>query len=70
MVARSAGMSERTLTSLFAGAGETFSNWLMRLRLRRAAQDLKIDRSAHVGEIAHRWRFSDQAHFGRSFRKF
>lgn len=70
IIARSAGMSERSLTGLFAGQGETFSSWLMRLRLRRAARDLRIDRSAHIGEIAHRWRFSDQAHFGRSFRRF
>lgn len=68
-VARASGMSQRTLTGLFAGAGETFSGWLMRLRLRRAARDLRFDRSAYIGEIAHRWQFADHAHFGRSFRK-
>lgn len=70
MAAKASGMSERTLTSLFASDGDTFSGWLMRLRLSRAARDLKTNPLAPIGEIAHRWQFSDQAHFGRSFRKY
>jgi transcriptional regulator GlxA family with amidase domain len=69
-LARSLGLSVRTLTRLFAAEGETPAGYLRKRRLERCRADLAspahADRS--VTEIALAYGFNDSAHFSRLFR--
>lgn len=68
-VARQEGLSRRYVQRLFEQHGESFSDYLRRLRLDRAKTELADPAHAHetVGSIAMRWGFRDQAYFSRAF---
>ena len=68
-IAREEGMSTRYLQRLFAGRGESFSEYLKAQRLEHCRADL-LDpnyETESISSIGHRWGFRDQAHFSRSF---
>lgn len=70
-VAAQHGLSRRYLHHLFARAGTTFGNELMRLRM-HCAQRLLADRryaALPIGDLAARCGFMDPSHFARRFRK-
>jgi AraC family transcriptional activator of tynA and feaB len=61
------GVSIRTVNRIFNAGGETVGEVVRVRRLARAREDLgESDRP--VSAIAHRWGFSDAAHFSRSFK--
>jgi transcriptional regulator GlxA family with amidase domain len=64
-------LSKRTLHYVFARAGTTFVEQLMRLRLEYAKQMLSDPRCADlpVSEVAARCGFADPSHFARRFRR-
>lgn len=68
-LAQQEGLSQRYLQRLFAQHGDSFSDYVRRLRLERCRADLIDPAHAHenVGTIALRWGFRDQAHFSRAF---
>lgn len=68
-LSRQEGLSQRYLQRLFAQHGESFSDYVRRLRLERCRADLADPAHAHenVGTIAQRWGFRDQAYFSRAF---
>lgn len=69
-VADAHGISKRYLHHLFAQAGTTFGNELMRLRLdsaRRLLADRRFGAIA-IGEVAARCGFVEPSHFARRFR--
>jgi AraC-like DNA-binding protein/mannose-6-phosphate isomerase-like protein (cupin superfamily) len=70
-VAREHGISKRGLHYAFAGAGTTFGEHLMRLRMERASQLLSDERlrDLPVAEVATRCGFMDPSHFARRFRQ-
>lgn len=70
-VAAQHGISPRTLHYAFAGAGTTFTEELMQLRLERAQEILRDTRCAAlpITEVAARCGFSDPSHFARRFRR-
>jgi len=70
-VAEAHGVSKRYLHHLFAHAGTTFGNELMRLRMQSAQRLLADARYAAltVSEVALRCGFMDPSHFARRFRK-
>lgn len=68
-IAREEGMSTRYLQRLFAGRGESFSEYLKAQRLEHCRVDL-LDpnyETESISSIGQRWGFRDQAHFSRSF---
>ena len=69
-VAAGHGISLRRLHYAFAGAGTTFSEQLMRLRLEHAVAILEDVRVASlpITEVAARCGFADPSHFARRFR--
>lgn len=70
-VARTVGVSVRTLHRGFATEQTSFAGTLRRLRLEHAAQLLAQPRLAHltVAEIGRRCGFSDASHFVREFQR-
>jgi AraC family transcriptional regulator, positive regulator of tynA and feaB len=70
-VAAAHGISKRYLHFLFAAAGTTFGEELLRARLQRARQLLSDVRFAHVpiGEVAARCGFAEPSYFARCFRR-
>lgn len=69
-VAARFGISLRTLHSRFAGAGQTFGNWLLENRLDQSKRALcdPAQRALGISEIAYRFGFSDLSHFSKTFR--
>ena len=68
-IAREEGMSTRYLQRLFAGRGESFSEYLKAQRLEHCRVDL-LDpnyETESISSVGQRWGFRDQAHFSRSF---
>ncbi|WP_428646821.1 helix-turn-helix domain-containing protein [Roseibium sp.] len=65
------GLSAGYIRNLFAKREETFGNFLLTERLKRAARLLAEPASAHlpVYAIAHAAGFREASHFGRAFRK-
>ncbi|WIC88071.1 helix-turn-helix domain-containing protein [Agrobacterium tumefaciens] len=61
-------ISVRYVHRLLEDSGETFSQFLLRQRLQKCADDLRTKRGSSIGEIAFRWGFNDLSHFSRSFR--
>lgn len=49
---------------------ETINSFIQRLRIEKAAQQLKIDENATISEIAYNCGFGSAAHFSRTFRKY
>ena len=70
-VANEHRISERSLHYAFAGAGTTFIDQLMSLRLERAREILGDARMSDlsVAEVAARCGFADPGHFARRFRQ-
>jgi AraC family transcriptional regulator, positive regulator of tynA and feaB len=70
-VATTHGISKRYLHLIFARAGTTFGEELLRVRLQRSRQLLSDARFAHVpiGEIAARCGFAEPSYFARCFRR-
>ncbi|WP_333718088.1 helix-turn-helix domain-containing protein [Agrobacterium tumefaciens] len=56
------------ISVLLEDSGERFSQFLLRQRLQKCADDLRTKRGSSIGEIAFRWGFNDLSHFSRSFR--
>lgn len=66
-IARRAGVTARTLESIFRGSiGETPGAYYLRLRL-NAARRLVVDTRVSMAEVAERTGFSSAAAFSRSF---
>ena len=61
--------SVRTLQRRLHAAGLTYSQVVQQARL-AAAQQMLIDTSAAIGEIARTLGYSDPAHFTRAFRRW
>lgn len=68
-VAARVGITERYLQQLMEMHGETFSHFVLRLRLDKAAALLVSKRQMRIAEIAFLCGFSDLSYFNRSFRK-
>lgn len=69
-IARAHSISTRYLNFLFQQQGETVVTWIKKRRLVHCAEDLQESQAAlSITEIAHKWHFSDGAHFTRSFKK-
>ncbi|QEA40141.1 AraC family transcriptional regulator [Pistricoccus aurantiacus] len=69
-IAHFCGISLRYLHKLFSGSGYTVSEWVRLQRLEAAHRELEsIPEGIHIGEIAYRWGFSNQAQFCRMFRQ-
>lgn len=62
------GMSTRSLQRLFADDDPGLAHRIRRLRLRRATNQLLMDRHATISEVAASHGYSDAAHFARAFR--
>ncbi|MFF4600841.1 helix-turn-helix domain-containing protein [Amycolatopsis sp. NPDC001319] len=60
-------ISVRYLHKLFSAEGVSVVRWIQQQRLAESRRDLGRT-SATVAAIAHRWGFSDAAHFSRSFK--
>jgi AraC-like DNA-binding protein len=71
LLATDLGISRRYLHHLFARAGTTFGEELMRLRLESARRMLADGRFAGLGvaEVAERCGFNEPSHFARRFRR-
>ncbi|MFJ2555653.1 MULTISPECIES: helix-turn-helix domain-containing protein [unclassified Streptomyces] len=69
-VAASVHISVRYLHKLFADRQMTVAGWIRRRRLERCHLDLSdpVQGSWSITEIAHRWGFTDSAHFSRAFK--
>ena len=70
-VAKSAGVSLRTLHRAFQESGQTFAAWVSEQRLERCHMEL-TDRSSlrrSITEVAFRWGFSELSTFDRNFRR-
>ena len=68
-IARAQHMSPRTLTRLFARAGETPIRWLWRQRLAASYRMLAEGGARNITEVALAHGFSDPSHFSRAFRQ-
>ncbi len=70
-LAEAEGLSPRAIQKLFRTEQLTFSQYLRRRRLERAAQDLldPLQADTMVAEIGFRLGFTDAAHFSRAFRE-
>lgn len=68
-LARQEGLSTRYVQRLFEQHGESFSDYVRRLRLERCRAELADPARGreNVGTIAQRWGFRDQAYFSRAF---
>lgn len=66
-IAAAHGVSKRTVNRIFNATGQTVGEVIRVRRLARARGELaESDRA--VSSIAHRWGFSDTAHFSRTFK--
>lgn len=68
LVAEACNVSLRYLQQLFLDADRSVSGFIREKRLVRAREDLSVEGSTTVAEIAHRWGFSDQSQFNKAYR--
>jgi len=69
-IAAAQGISTRYLHLLFANRGQTVAGWIRERRLLQCREEVEQSRRGlSLTEIAHRWGFSDGAHFSRSFKR-
>ncbi|WHT16821.1 helix-turn-helix domain-containing protein [Crossiella sp. CA-258035] len=70
MIAAAHHISVRYLHRLFQQEGQTVAGWIRDQRLERCRRDLgnPLLRERTVRAVAHRWGFTDAAHFTRVFR--
>lgn len=69
LVAARVGITERYLQQLFEEHAETFSHYLLRLRLDKAADMMTAKRQMPIAEVAFICGFGDLSYFNRSFKK-
>lgn len=64
-------ISVRHLYRLFEEQDDSVCRYIQRMRLKRSAADLSNPylKSESITSIAHKWGFTDSAHFSRSFKK-
>ena len=62
--------SERQFYRLFEARGETYSKFVRRARLQRAAHTLLSGDSSSITSVAFDCGFSSPSHFGRVFREY
>ena len=68
-IAHAHNISTRYLNLLFHHQGKSVVTWIRERRLLHCAQDLQQSHDTlSITEIAHKWHFSDGAHFTRSFK--
>ncbi|WP_260334114.1 helix-turn-helix domain-containing protein [Streptomyces beigongshangae] len=71
LIARTLGVSLRTLHRAFSMSDDSVMSFARRRRLERAHGDLvRADNPAGISEIAARWHFSDASHFIRNYKSF
>ncbi|WP_192886544.1 helix-turn-helix domain-containing protein [Agrobacterium sp. LAD9] len=69
-IANDFGISIRYLHLLFANDGTTVAGWIRQRRLERCREEIEFSTySLSLTEMAHRWGFSDSAHFSRLFKQ-
>lgn len=70
-VAKTFGISLRTLHKRFESAGQSFSDWVTERRLETCREALSDPRQTHqnISEIAYRAGFNDLSHFCRLFKR-
>jgi AraC-like DNA-binding protein len=68
-VAARVGITERYLQQLMETHGDTFSHFVLRQRLDRAAAMMVSKRNLRISEIAFMCGFSDLSYFNRTFKK-
>lgn len=68
LVAEACNVSQRYLQQLFSGSDKSVSGFIREKRLVRAREDLCVEGSITIAEIAHRWGFSDQSQFNKAYR--
>lgn len=68
LVAQACNVSQRYLQQLFSGSDKSVSGFIREKRLVRAREDLSVEGSITIAEIAHRWGFSDQSQFNKAYR--
>ena len=68
LVAEACNVSQRYLQQLFSGSDKSVSGFIREKRLVRAREDLCVEGSKTIAEIAHRWGFSDQSQFNKAYR--
>ncbi len=66
-MARTYGVSERTVNRVFSTTGETLGGVIRSRRLAKARNDLAIGNEP-IARIAYRWGFFDSSHFHRAFK--
>jgi AraC-like DNA-binding protein len=69
-IASSLGVSPRSVQLLFAPLGVTPSAYILSRRLHLAAQQIRRERRARVGDIAYEVGFTDLSYFCRAFRRY
>ncbi|TXS91863.1 helix-turn-helix domain-containing protein [Parahaliea maris] len=62
-------LSSRTLSRLFAKEGTTAIRWLWQQRLDACRRAILSEPNAQLGDIAHRYGFSNTAHFSKMFKE-
>ncbi|MFD5573488.1 helix-turn-helix domain-containing protein [Streptomyces cadmiisoli] len=71
LVARTAGVSVRTLHRFFSDSNDSVMAFTRRRRLQKAhAEMMSQGSAARISEIAARWHFADSSHFIRHFKSF
>jgi AraC-like DNA-binding protein len=70
-IAQEAGVSERRLRALLAEQGEGFAAYVLRRRLERCAEWLRLPswQAVSITQIAFRAGFNNATHFGHAFRQ-
>jgi AraC-like DNA-binding protein len=68
-VAARVGITERYLQQLMEEQGETFSHYVLRHRLEKAANLLRANPLLRIAEVAFLCGFNDLSYFNRSFKK-
>ncbi|ABG33062.1 AraC family transcriptional regulator [Roseobacter denitrificans] len=68
LVAEACNVSLRYLQQLFLDADKSISGFIREKRLIRAREDLCVEGTITIAEIAHRWGFSDQSQFNKAYR--
>lgn len=69
VVAEACNVSLRYLQQLFLDADKSITGFIREKRLVRAHEELSVTGSSHtVAEIAHKWGFTDQSQFAKSYR--
>jgi AraC-like DNA-binding protein len=70
-IAEEFGISAGHLSRIFKeGTGESFSEFVIRQKLRKAAEILKVDAQCEIALLAYRMGYDDPSYFSRIFRRY